>query len=471
MCIRAPSAGHMPASAIATTRGYSPFLVYSAGSRARSDSARLGLRAPGRPLRLLLMAVVFAISIANASAVVRSLFDSEIYLKDFTQDYLLTRAFADHADPYVPIATLGARYAEHGGFFDKLHPTPHPPTVALVLWPLAGTSYEAAVRVWFVVQLACLVAGLVLTARVAELRVRPAIWPLFVVLMLAWTPLALEIELAQFTLPIFALLAAALWALSNGRGSLAGVLLGASLALKPLAWPWLLVLVWKRMWVAVGTAIATVVATYVAVMLVIGVGPVASYFGSVLPAMSAGYRTEPTNISLWSVGPKLFSSVDGGAYASLPAAWATAVAGIVPIVALCLCCLWLAIRRPELRQAVAAMTCATVLLNPISWEYCLVLLIVPVFVLAAWFAVHRFPRAPLTATAALALVFLVADVARYARGESGPQDAALMSMLGTMGLMALLMSLPNDRLSVRSSHLTVPEAAHVGVCGSIYQHQ
>src|ERR1700716_621502 len=93
--------------------------------------------------------------------------DSTLYQKDFGQEYLLARAIRDGVDPYLPIQTLGARYVDVTGYFDRQHPPPRPPTVGLLALPLGLLSYSTAARVWFAFELVCLVAALAMLVRVA----------------------------------------------------------------------------------------------------------------------------------------------------------------------------------------------------------------------------------------------------------------------------------------------------------------
>src|SRR5690348_1192148 len=69
--------------------------------------------------------------------------------KDFAQEYVLARAIRAGADPYQSVHDLGAQFVTTQGYFDKPHPTPHPPTVGLLALPLGFMDYGAAARVWF----------------------------------------------------------------------------------------------------------------------------------------------------------------------------------------------------------------------------------------------------------------------------------------------------------------------------------
>jgi hypothetical protein len=156
------------------------------------------------------------------------------------------------------------------------------------------------------VELVCLVASVMLLIRAAGLpgRTRHALLAGF--LLLAWPPLNLDLNLGQLTLPLLAMLAAAEVAFVERRSRLGGVLLGASLLLKPLAWPWLLVLLRRRDWAGLATASGVVLLGYLGLAAREGLQPIGTYFLDVLPAWNAGYWQEPTNVSPARLGQSLF---------------------------------------------------------------------------------------------------------------------------------------------------------------------
>jgi hypothetical protein len=287
--------------------------------------------------------------------------DSTLYQKDFGQEYLLARAIRDGADPYELIQTLGARYVDvTTGYFDKQHPTPHPPTVGLLALPLGLLSYPAAVRVWFAFELVCLVAALGMFARAARVPIRTRSVPLLAVALVLWPPLTLEIGLGQLMLPLLLVLSGAQLALLRGRMPLGGGLLGLSLLIKPIALPWLIVLAWRREWRSMAAAMAVVVAGGVLSVAVIGVEHTQDYVFRVLPRMSAAFFYEVTNMSLWTVAPRL--------------GW-PALSPVLPGVVLLVAAWWT--RRRALDAGLAMMTVLCLLVSPITWYFYLVLALLP----------------------------------------------------------------------------------------------
>jgi hypothetical protein len=283
-----------------------------------------------------------------------------VYQKDFAQEYLLARAIRDGVDPYQPIQVLGARYVDIVGYFDKQHPTPHPPTVGLLALPLGWLSYPAAVRVWFGFELVCLLAAIGMLVRASRVPIPLRSLPLVGVALVLWPPLTLEIGLGQLMLPLLVVLSGAQLALLRGRNPLGGGLLGLSLLIKPIAWPWLIVLAWRRDWRALAAGLAVALAGVALSVAAIGVEHTQDYVLRVLPTMSGMFFSEVTNMSLWTVGPRLGSP---GLSWLLPGAVLVGAA-------------WWT-RRRGLALSLAMMTVICLLVSPITWYFYLVVALLP----------------------------------------------------------------------------------------------
>jgi len=211
------------------------------------------------------------------------------------------------------------------------------------------------------------------------------------------------------------------------------VLLGLSLLLKPLAWPWLLVLVRRRQWAAVFATVGCVGLGYLAVALREGPPRLAAYFLDVGPALNADFVHEPTNLSLWTLGPRLLPTVP--ALATLLSA---------AVVALVLGLVWLAAGPPRrLGAALGAATMAAILVSPVSWYFYLVLLLLP-----AAYVLGQLRQSPqLGAAATLASVLLLVYVPAWlpaARLSSAgvALPAYLVALLPTVGMLGLTLALP-----------------------------
>jgi Glycosyltransferase family 87 len=319
-------------------------------------------------LPVALVAVLLLVLAAASAWSVREQLQPEHALNhDIGQEYLLARALADGLNPYLPIRDLASRYLAPTGLLDKPFATPHPPTAGVLFMPLLAVQYPTAVELWAGVELFSLILTVVLAIRLVGL---PARYPLALVLafaLLGWTPVAVELALVQLTLAIGALMAAAELALLKRHDALGGALLGLSLALKPIAWPWLLVLAFQRKLSAITSAIGVLAVLVGVVVWRVGAGPVIEYLTQVAPSVSAAYATEPTNISLSTLVARL-----------MPGAPAAHLIGVLLTGGLVVLALgWCAVARPSLRRALAVMTCVSIVASPIAWEYDLVLLIVP----------------------------------------------------------------------------------------------
>jgi hypothetical protein len=382
--------------------------------------------APASPVaRGVRLAVLAALTAFGAFLLTLGLYprDSTLYDKDFAQEYLLARAIRDGVDPYQPIQVLGARYVEIFGYFDKQHPTPHPPTVGLLALPLGLLSYPAAVRAWFGFELVCLIAALGLLVRGAELPVRMRSVPLLAIALVPWPPLTLEIGLGQLMLPLVLALSGAQFAFLRGRMPLGGALLGLSLLIKPIAWPWLIVLAWRRDGRAVAAALAVVVAGGALSVAAIGVEHTQDYLVRVLPMMSAAFFNEVTNMSLWTVAPRLGSP---------------ALSGVLPTIVLLVAAWW--VRGRALGLSLALMTVISLIVSPITWYFYLVLALVPLIYLVG--AVWR-RGVGLRAVAALLAVFALTCVSQanlIDLARSGADGAVLLEPTLALCLLGLLVA-------------------------------
>jgi hypothetical protein len=306
---------------------------------------------------------VFAVVAGVGTYYALSLFPSDamIYDKDFGQEYLLARAIRAGVDPYQPIRDLAALFVQATSYLDKEHPTPHPPTVGLLALPLGYLSYPVAVRTWFVFEMVCLVAVVILLISGARLPFRVRIAPVLALALVAWAPITLELGLGQLMLPLLLGLAGAQLALLRGRSVLGGALLAITLLIKPIAWPWLIVLAWRRDFRALAATAGVALFGGIATVIAIGVDSTSNYFFHVLPLMSAGFFREPTNMSLWTVAPRLGLAMPNATLA----------------VVVLLAATWIALRRRRLGDALGLATVASLLTSPIMWYFYLTLALLP----------------------------------------------------------------------------------------------
>jgi alpha-1,2-mannosyltransferase len=397
-----------------------PIVAIAARSRGSVRVARVMWLA-GLSLAALFGALVLSLSLVPS--------DSTVADKDFGQEYILARAILDHVDPYQPVQELAARYVTVTGNFVKAHPTPHPPTVGLLALPLGLLSYPVAARVWFGFELGCLLTALALLGRGANVPLRPGSVALLALALVGWPPMTLELGLGQLMLPLLLGLAAAQLALIRGRSGLGGGLLGLTLLIKPIAWPWLLVLAWRRDARALLSVAGVVVVGAGLSVAAIGLERCLYYVFGVLPSITTGFLPEATNMSLWTVAPRLGSPV---------------LSGLLPAVGL-VAATWWSCRRQPLGISLAMLTVASLLISPIMWYFYLVLALLPLGHVLALVIERGFRLGEVCAAAGVLALTSVSQAQLIELIHGGAATALLLEpALALLLLAALLVWLSRD---------------------------
>ncbi|HEY3110862.1 MAG TPA: glycosyltransferase family 87 protein, partial [Chloroflexota bacterium] len=229
-------------------------------------------------------------------------------------------------------------------------------------------------------------------------RVGPIAVAAATVALVAWMPVAFELNFGQLTMPALALLAAARLAQARGRPALAGVLIGLAILLKPTPWPVVLLLAAHRQWRLVGASIATVALGFGAAAAVMGPATIVRYFVVVLPWVNRVYATTVQNMSLWSVGWRLFygtRGIGGVGFDSPPLVDAPALAPIaaalLPAGLLAVALLW-SLRRPGVDICLGVGAALSALLSPVGWSFYAVLAIIAAWQIALAVQRHGYPR-------------------------------------------------------------------------------
>jgi len=180
----------------------------------------------------------------------------------YTASHLLAHQPGSLRDAYDD-AWFAARVEEAGiaGVHDIMNV--QPPTMSLLVLPLAWLPPAPARATWVAFSLLLLPAGLFLLARALALPDRWVLWAF--PLCLLYAPVAENLRLGQGYAWLFFLLCLLYWSLLGGRRRVAGAALGLMLVVKTAgAWLWPL-LAWGRSWravlwgvlVAAGLALAT----------------------------------------------------------------------------------------------------------------------------------------------------------------------------------------------------------------------
>jgi len=389
-----------------------------------------------RALKMLVAMVALAIGTLSLLFSAGTLFGPLVYSKDFGQEYLLARAIRDGVDPYLPVRELAERYAAPIGFMDKTHPTPHPPSLGILLLPLSVLPYPSAAVVWFVFELACLWVAVALLAQAVGVHVQARAVPLAALVLLAWPALLLDVNLGQLTTPMLALLAAAQLALLRSRSVLGGTLLGVSLLVKPIAWPWLIVLGAYGNWRAAGSAIAVSVVGFVTSGTVIGFDRLLHYVFVVLPDLSSSMATERTNISMWVIAPRALGTPQ------------SMLAALLPAIAVLVVGIWIVRRRPPLLAGLAVATALSVVLSPIAWQFYTVIAALPMAYALSLIAQRGFRALDVVAILVVAVLLGVSYHQWIAISDlTGSQLVLLGPTLGVLLLALVVGRLSTDRAS------------------------
>lgn len=335
-----------------------------------NNTARLRLIRVGKVLLL-----VFACCFSLAGIAITSQFLATPEKKDLRQGYLLAQAMAHGVDPYLPSPELGKLWLPELPFIGLPHPTPHPFAVGWLCLPLTPLRFEQAAIVWLLFQLVCLAISILLLLRIFGLALGR--WQITAIyfLVLGWWPLILELSWGQLNLCLLVLFLGAWQALRQGKDGLGGILLGSLLLVKLVGWPIVLWLALQRRWRGVWAAGLFWAGAHMLAVGLHGWGMVQDYYTKVGPQVSAIYRVFLVNISVWTIGQRLFGQF-GQSLAS-PPLWESpllvkALTLLAPAVVLALA-LRAALRVRHFDTAIVLLMGISPVLNPIAWQHCFLL--------------------------------------------------------------------------------------------------
>ncbi len=173
----------------------------------------------------------------------------------------------------------------------------YPPLLAMVFVPLTALSIQTAAQTWFFINLVLYGVSLVLICQSLELsRVTRMLALLWVVAFL-FPPALFNLYKGQANIAILLLLALTYWLYHRGQHAAAGMSLGLAVMIKVIPVLLLLYFIWKRRIGLSLVAIATIAVTGVLGLLIVGLGPHATYLTEVMPSL-AQPRPNPSNQSL-----------------------------------------------------------------------------------------------------------------------------------------------------------------------------
>jgi hypothetical protein len=328
-----------------------------------------------------------------------SLGTGSVYKKDFIADYAMASALTHGVDPYRPLSQLVIDYT---GYFPQPFSTyacPHPPFVGLLFAPLTLLQYQHAAFLWMMIELGLLFACCYVLLPKLSIRssLRNTVFAFLISLTLA--PIRDDLILGQLMILLLFLMIIAWRNLRVGRDLKGGIALGLMLAIKIQAWPLLIFLLLSKRWKAVGSAAGSAFAAFFVSGIVIGFDSILGYFSRGGSEVIPIYRNFYTNISVASIGWKLFDGVGTPLNEPVLHAYplaqsiglAQALSLILPVLLL-VASLRLSIKAKDFDISFGIMTCVSAVINPISWVHYLSLLIIPAVIISQRLAVARTPK-------------------------------------------------------------------------------
>jgi hypothetical protein len=260
----------------------------------------------------------------------------------------------------------------------------HPPTSVLMALPLARLGYPDAVMAWNTISLAAFLGSLLIVAMV--LRVPGALLLPALASLAFCHPLYGNLYHGQLTL-ILVLLVTTIWALErSGRSSTAGLLLGVAAAIK--LFPAYLVVYYVargRIRPVMAAALSFLVLTLVTAF-VLGMDTYRDYITIILPHQSQ-FRSYGYNLSIAGLWYKLFDPVGERGWMTplwpspALAHWGTVLSDLA-ITVIVATFVYQARTSAQRDIAFASVVIAMLLVSPVTWDYSLPLLLVPIAVIA-----------------------------------------------------------------------------------------
>jgi hypothetical protein len=369
---------------------------------------------------LLLFAAIFGFS--GFQLALRSLKPENTIRKDFTQEYLMARAILAGVNPYQPLPELGERFQIANAKFLFPHPTPHTPAVAIASLPFAFFGYLEAIRIWFAVEIVCLLASVFLLLRWFKSSIHPLLVIAVTWTALGWSHIWEDLILGQLNIVLLLLIVGAWLNLRSGRQVSGGALLGAAISFKLIFWPLVLLLALRRRWVSAIATLGVFVIVNLMAALAMGWRAVADYYLNVGPSTAALYRAFAHNLSLWSIGWRIFTGTWSPALTgpkAPPLLFSTQLAVVTSLFltgSVLIAALAASAKAGKEKKdgndirfdlAYGMMICVCLLISPLTWPHYLVLTALPLAIAARSLYDSRFPRREmLLGVSAIALLLI-----------------------------------------------------------------
>lgn len=341
--------------------------------------------------------------------------------RDFTTIYLLASAIRYRIDITLPLTTIGEYLGIDPTLVGFYHPTPHPPTMGLLLLPFGYMDYTLGSLIWLTMEFLFLVIAIALLALLVRFRLHPLLVIFIALALVGWGPVFWELRWGQVSILLLLLHIGMLLLLQRGYAGGAGVLFGLAVLIKPLTVPVAALLLLRHQWRVLGATLGTVVAGYAVALLAVGPSALVKYFTQSLPTVSRFYSAFWHNLSLATLGSRLFESMwlpaihlrpedkviaSEPLIASPPAAQAIMILLPLLIIGTGVG----AVRRLPFDSAIPILLCISIVASPISWGHYEVLALPLIAQTLAWLKAHRWPRKPTIAVVCILILLLVWEI-------------------------------------------------------------
>ena len=302
---------------------------------------------------------------------------------DFYQDWGSARNYWTGLPTYTPHAISIPRHLNHSSnSMPSIEYNAHPPTFVLLTLPLAWTDYPAALLACNVISFLALVLSFVIIVR--ELHLPPKLLLPALALLPLCQPIYANFQLGQLT-PVIGLLITMIWALERSswmkQSYLAGALVGIAAAIKLFP---AYVVVYYLAQLRIRPLLATVfifLTLNILAALVLGMNTYYDYMNIVLP-YQVKFRSFGYNISIAGFWYKLFDPL--GERDLIIPLWhcpMLAQAGaVLSDFAITIAAIKISSQALTVAQrdfAFAAVVTAMLLVSPVTWDFSLPLLLIP----------------------------------------------------------------------------------------------
>lgn len=303
---------------------------------------------------------------------------------DLYQDWASARNYRNGLPVYSPHAVTMPMYLgrEQLDWERDIAYNAHPPTSVLLALPVTGLEISDAMFAWNMATIVALLGTLtIIAAALPELK---ALFAPVALLLPLCLPVYGNLQQGQLTLFLLLLVTSA-WALErSGRSLGAGAMIGAAATIKCFPAYLIVYFVARRSWRGLAGAAAAFLVLTIVTAAVLGTQAYADYLHVVLPGLQR-FRSYAFNHSFFGLWNKLFDPAsERGAIRPLwycpPLARYGALTCDLIVTVIVMVASWRARTIPARDLAFSMAVTAMLLVSPITWDYSLALLLLPLAV-------------------------------------------------------------------------------------------